>query len=63
MRSDRAHANDSRALHCQRNCVIYGTDTDFLLSSFLSKGEVNSGLDDKRLAIVKTIHQRVSRVV
>jgi hypothetical protein len=57
MRSDRAHANDSRALYCQRNCVIYGTDTDFLLSSFLSRGEVNNGFDDKRLAIVKTTHQ------
>jgi hypothetical protein len=33
-----------------------GIDTHFLLSSFLSKGEVNSGLDDKRLAIVNTIH-------
>ena len=30
--------------------------TDFLLSSFLSKGEVNNGFDDKRLAMVKTIH-------
>ena len=39
-----------------------GSDADFLLSSFLSKGEVNSGFDDKRLAIVKTINQQVFRV-